>query len=115
VTVGSVLGGILGLALIVGAIVCLARRRGKATETVASARWDNPELDDNQVRFQEAETWERRDNPELDDNQVPLQEAETWERRDNLELDGNQVWIQEAPVPVLVELSGQFSRPELQS
>jgi hypothetical protein len=92
VTVGSVLGGILGLALIVGAIVFIVKRRGKATETVASARWDNPELDNNQVRFQE---------------------AETWERRDNLELDGNQVWIQEAPVPILVELSGQFSRPKL--
>jgi hypothetical protein len=94
VTVGGVLGGILGLALIIGAIVFLVRRRGKATKAVTSTRWDNPELDDNQVQFQE---------------------AETLERRNNLELDGNQVWVQEAPMPVLVELSGQLSRPELQS
>jgi hypothetical protein len=94
VIVGSVLGGILGISLIIGAIVFLVRWRDKAREIITSARWDNPELDDNQVQFQE---------------------AETLERRNNLELDGNQVWIQEAPMPVPVELSGQFPGPELQS
>jgi hypothetical protein len=63
------------------------------TEAVTSERWDNPELDDNQVRIQEAVTSERWRSPEL---------------------DGNQVWIQEAPVFAPVEVSGQLGRFELQ-
>jgi hypothetical protein len=54
VIVGSVLGGIIGLALIIGAIVFLVSRRRKLIEAVTSERWDNPELDSNQVWIQDA-------------------------------------------------------------